>query len=126
MTANGRGYSVEEALTLSTPVIVTPVKAFLDMVEDGVNGFIVPFSLKDVDVKKIYESELKFKYTPPYTKWNDIIDGKCCYNPEEAIPSYTCIRNYDDMKIGRTIKKGEAVECDEDRAKFLKKKGVIK
>lgn len=42
----GRGYSVEEALTLSTPVICTPVTAFLDMVKDGENGFIVPFNMK--------------------------------------------------------------------------------
>lgn len=121
----GRGYSVEEALTLGTPVIVTPVKAFLDMVEDGKNGFVVPFSLKDVDCEKIYNSRFKFKYDPPYTLWNDILDGKSTYNPDKANKNYEVIRVYDDVNLGRTMKKHESIECDEERAKFLKKKGVI-
>lgn len=121
----GRGYTVEEALTLSTPVIVTPVQSFLEMgVEDGVNGFVVPFSLKDVDVEKIYNAKFNFKYTPPYTKWNDIIDGKNVY--KGSPPSYECIKAYDDTIIGRHINKGESVECTEERYKFLKSKGVLK
>lgn len=122
----GRGLSVEEALTLGTPVIVTPCTSFLDMVEDGVNGFVVPFSLKDIDCQKIYDSRLKFKYHPPYSKWNEILDGKSNYNPNEAAKSYEVIRTYDDMDLKRTMKKGESLECDEERANFLKKKGVIR
>ena len=125
----GRGYTVEEALTLAIPVIVTPVQSFLDMgVQDRINGFVVPFSLKDINPWEIYEKAgtFKFEYKPPYTKWNDILKGKSKYNPEEALPSYTCIRNYDDTRIGRNIKVGESVECDKERAEFLKKKGVIR
>ena len=120
----GRGYSIEEALTLGTPVICTPVTAFLDMVKDGENGFVVPFSLRDVDIQKIYKSHLKFKYTPPGTKWDEIIDGEKQNIPQ--VKAYECIRSYYDVNLKRDTKKGESIECTKERAKFLKSKGVIK
>lgn len=121
---NGRGYSIEEALTLGTPVICTPVTAFKDMVKDGENGWIVPFNMKDVDPKK-WLKKPKFTYTPPYSKWNDELKGKSNYNPDTTPLSYKCIKRYDDTIIGKRIEVGEAVECDLDRAKYLKNKGVL-
>lgn len=120
----GRGYSIEEALTLGTPVICTPVTAFKDMVENGKNGWIVPFSLKDIDPKK-WLKKPKFTYTPPYSKWDEELKGESTYDPSTAPLSYKCIKRYDDTIIGKRIEIGEAVECDKDRAEYLKNKGVL-
>ena len=58
-------YSVVEALTLGTPVIVTPIPVFEELgVVNGENAFYVPFDMKDIPVKAIYESRLKFTYKP--------------------------------------------------------------
>mgnify|MGYP003302360471 CR=1 FL=1 len=120
----GRGYSIEEALTLGTPVICTPVTAFKDMVEDGKNGWIVPFNMRNIDPEK-WLKKPKFTYTPPYSKWNEELKGESTYDPSTAPLSYKCIKRYDDTIIGKRIEIGEAVECDEARAKYLKNKGVL-
>ena len=121
------GYAPCEALYLGVPVITTPVESFKQIgVKDGENGFIVNFSLNNVDIQKIYESSFKFKYTPPETKWGEILTGKSNYTPSSSNLSYECIKSYDDIELKRNIKKGEAVECTKERAKFLKSKGVIK
>ena len=49
LSENGEayGYSVAESLTLGTPVIVTPVEAFLEIgVKDGENGFVLDWRSK--------------------------------------------------------------------------------
>lgn len=120
----GYGYTVAESLILKTPVIVTPVDSFIEIgVRNNENGFIVPFNMRDIDIKLIYKSRLKFKYTPPETKWKDIIKEKGDYTPTHYL--YRCKKVYEDMKIGKMIKPGELIECTEERAKYLKSKGVI-
>lgn len=53
--------SVLEALTVQTPVIVTPLRAYRDIgVEDGVNAHIVPFNM-DFDVNTLLNIP-RFKY----------------------------------------------------------------
>ena len=42
----GYCYAVHEALMLKTPVIVTDIKAFKDIVQDGVNGYKVPLDMQ--------------------------------------------------------------------------------
>lgn len=124
MKENGRGYSIEEALMLGTPVICTPVTAFRDMIENGKNGWIVPFNMRNIDPKKWLE-KLEFTYTPPFSKWSEILKGKSNYNPSTAPLSYKCIKRYDDTILGKRIEVGESVECDKDRAEYLKNKGVL-
>lgn len=120
----GRGYSIEESLTLGTPVICTPVTAFRDMIENGKNGWIVPFNMRNIDPEK-WLKKLEFTYTPPFSKWSEILKGKSNYNPSTAPLSYKCIKRYDDAILGKRIEVGESVECDKDRAEYLKNKGVL-
>ncbi len=78
-------YSVVEALSVNTKVIVTPLEVYDEIgVEDGKNGFVVPFEYFDEEnkdklvefAKKIYANkDMKFKYTfneKLYEGFNDI------------------------------------------------------
>ena len=96
----------------------------MDMVEDGKNGWIVPFNMRNIEPEK-WLKKPKFTYTPPYSKWNEELKGESTYDPSTAPLSYKCIKRYDDTIIGKRIEIGEAVECDEARAEYLKNKGVL-
>lgn len=128
--ANGFGYSVAEALSLGTPVIVTPVEAFLEIGVTNENGFIVDWYLNNVDVKEIYKKRLKFKYEPPVTKWKDIIaKGKSKYKGNDLIPIYI-IKGYDDMELGKHIEpttiSDDWLYVKKERAEYLVKNGVAR
>ncbi|MBQ0112067.1 MAG: glycosyltransferase [Bacteroidales bacterium] len=59
-------YTLVESLCLGTPVICTDLPVLKEIgVVNGKNGFILPFDMKDIPIKEIYEKNLKgFKYTP--------------------------------------------------------------
>ena len=78
-------YSVLEALSLNTKVIVTPLEAFFELgVKDGENGIVIPFDyfddgnedkLKKVLLKayKEKEKEINYKFDESlYKGYNDI------------------------------------------------------
>lgn len=83
-STEGYSYGVLESLCLGTPVIVTPVPCYKEMrVENGVNGYIVDFNLKDVPIKEIYEHIPKFEYTPNEDRYDElIIKEKSTYKEE--------------------------------------------
>lgn len=60
-------YSMVESLMLGTPVICTDMPIVKELgIKNGVNGFVLPFDMKNIPIKKIYEKNLKgFNYTPP-------------------------------------------------------------
>lgn len=79
------GYSVLEALSVNTKVIVTPLEAYDELgVVDGVNGVIIPFEYFDEEnrdklvevIKKIYEDRektIEYKFDESlYTGFNDL------------------------------------------------------
>jgi glycosyltransferase involved in cell wall biosynthesis len=49
----GFAYSVYEALQCKTPCIITPFASGNEQIQSRVNGYIVPFDLKDIDFKQI-------------------------------------------------------------------------
>lgn len=76
----GYCYAVHEALMLGTPVIVTDIEAFKDVVEDGVNGYKIPLDMRynEATLKKIiYERPTGFDYHDNINsirnKWKDIL-----------------------------------------------------
>lgn len=79
LSSNGEGfgYTPAEALTLGVPVIVTPCDAFIEIgVKDNVNGFVLPFNMRNIDVKKIYEAKLEFEYKVPKDNWSRLLGRK--------------------------------------------------
>lgn len=81
-------YSVVESLCLNTPVIVTPVPCFEEMgIKDGVNGYILPFDMKNIPVEDIYNNIPKgFKFKQPDDIYDKLlIKGKKTYKPEKLV-----------------------------------------
>lgn len=107
---------------LGTPVIVTPNEAFIEIgVKDGENGFIVDYDMKNIDIDKIYNSRLNFKYEPPRDTWNDIlVDGKSTYFEDmKTMCNVRCIKNFIDAYTGKRIVKGTVFTVNEVRAEEL-------
>ena len=97
-------YSVLESLCLGTPVVVTPIPCFEEMgIENGVNGYILPFDMKDVPVKDIYNKIPKFEYKAPKDKYDKLlIKEPSKYQAEEKV-KVKCIKNYYDVEENRHI-----------------------
>lgn len=49
----GFAYSVYEAMQVKTPCIITPFASGKEQIQDGVNGYIVPFDMNDINFDKI-------------------------------------------------------------------------
>lgn len=49
----GFAYSVYEAIQVKTPCIITPFASGKEQIKDGVNGYIVPFEMNDINFDKI-------------------------------------------------------------------------
>ena len=77
-------YSIVEALMLGTEVIATDLPVLKELgVKDGVNGWICDFDMSNVDVEKIYNTPLNFKYEPPKDTWGEmLVKGKKEYKAE--------------------------------------------
>lgn len=116
----GFGYTVAEAPSVGTPVIVTKCKAFLELgIVDRVNGFLLDFDMSNVPIKEIYEGLPEFKYKPPKSNWNKYLNNKTDYDPDK-IRRIKPIRTYYDLKLLKNIHKGdEPFEVPQKRANFL-------
>lgn len=69
----GYCYSVNEALTLGTSVIVTDLETFKEEKVTKDNGFLLPLDMQDVDVKAIYNAKMKFDYAPREDCWDEML-----------------------------------------------------
>lgn len=73
----GFAYSVYEALQMKTPCIITPFKSGNEQITDGVNGYIVPFDMNNIDLGKIVNNIPKvkdFKEIGSEQSWIDFIN----------------------------------------------------
>ena len=119
-------YSMVEALELGVPVITTPVESLNEIgVVDGHNGFIVPFDMKDIDIERIYESDLKFNYefdnNKIYKQWCEVLGKPKPFTPyEEEFMKVKVIKTFRDATNHNAyVYAGSIYECDEERAKVL-------
>jgi glycosyltransferase involved in cell wall biosynthesis len=124
--AEGYCYSVVEALSVGTPVIVTDMPVMSEIGVNKDNGFILDFNLSNVDTKAIYEKEFNFKYEPPKSEWQkELIKSKSNYKEElkmkylvEALNTYE-ERKIEDGVFKRILKAGEQFEVDKERLDVL-------
>lgn len=111
-------YSILEALVQNVPVLVCPFPSADEMgVEDGGNGYYIPFDM-DFDVNKLLDVP-KFNYL--YTnkdiekEWEKIFNSK----PKKTKRKIQIIQTYIDTSLGRTVKCGEVVTMSKERAKLV-------
>lgn len=49
----GFAYSVYEAMQVKTPCLITPFASGNEQITDGINGYILPFDMENIDLDKI-------------------------------------------------------------------------
>lgn len=54
----GFAYSVYEAMQVKTPCIITPFASGKEQITNGVNGYILPFEMNNIDFEKILKRDL--------------------------------------------------------------------
>lgn len=96
----GYCYSVVEALSVGTPVIVTDVPVFKEIGVNKNNGFILDFDLSNVPIEEIYIGLPKFEYKPKQDNWNTfLMPGESKYKEELKMKvKVKCIKDYFDMQ----------------------------
>jgi len=98
----GYCYSVVEALGMGTPVIVTHCPVFDEIgLKNKENCFLLDFDMKNIPIKEIYESELKFTYTPLPDSWDKFIIKNPSTYKEEINTIYTvqALKTYEENHI---------------------------
>lgn len=118
----GYSYSIVEALTVGTPVIVTEIPVAEEQgVINGKTGFILPFDMSNIPVEAIYKGLKKFKLEPRESHYETILSpGKSDYTEEHKdTVMVKVIQVYRDLQIGRVMKVGEMFDAKRDRADHL-------
>jgi glycosyltransferase involved in cell wall biosynthesis len=119
-------YSILESLCLGTPVIITPIPSSIEMgVKNGLNGYILDFSMKDIPIMDIYEKIPNFTFKPPKDGYDKLlIDEVSTYKPDKIV-NCICKRSYKDLELNRRIQKNEELELTTERAEYLKGLGYV-
>lgn len=124
----GYSYSIVEALSVGTPVIVTdlPVAAEQGVV-NGKTGFILPFDMSEVPVDAIYKGLKKFTYTPRESHYETVlVKGKAKYeDTHKGLVTVQVRMRYNDLELGRVVDKGEGIDVKPERADALIAKGLV-
>jgi hypothetical protein len=123
----GYCYSVIEALSAGTPVIVTPCPVFKELgIINGKNSYICDFEMKDVKVQDIYEKIPEFTYKAPEDLWSDLLVHESSNWEKERRTRYVvkALDTYKENKItdgvlGRIPDIGEEWIVDTERMRIL-------
>lgn len=116
-------YTVLEALTQNVPVLVCPFPSAFEMgVEDGKNGYILPFDM-DFDIHKILNIP-KFKYSynnkAIMAQWKKILNAKPKSKPRpKNVKVRSVVHKYYDMELKRDVFRHEEWFTTYERANFL-------
>lgn len=125
----GYCYSVVEALSVGTPVIVTPCPVFKEIgIKNRKNGFIIPFDMTTVPIDEIYEGLEPFTYKPKKDNWkNFLVPGPSTYEEEKVEEvELVVISPYVDMKFNRSMSPGDKITVTKARAEVLTENGVAR
>lgn len=122
----GYSYSIVEALSVGTPVIVTDIPVAAEQgVENGKTGFILPFDMSDVPLDAIYKGVKRFTYTPRESHYEKVFaKGKAKYITPKGITTIIAQERYNDLELGRIVNKGEELDVKPERADVLIAKGL--
>lgn len=121
-------YSINEALVMGTPVIVTPLPYLEEIgVKDGVNSYILNFDLSNLSevVDRIHDVP-KFKFELPKDDYDKYVYRKHKSRYEEVLKmkvKVECIKEYTSMcgegNDRNQVKKGDVFEVTRERANEL-------
>ena len=127
-------YTLVEALELGTPVLTTPLSVLPEIgFEDSKNGYLLPFDMKDVDVRKFYENIPNFeprtcKNDEIIKQWRSVLGNtkpKGDYLPDFDFLDVVIVEEYNDLELGRALRVGERVRMRKERAIMLINRGLV-
>lgn len=121
-------YSVLESLCLGTPVIVTPIPCFEEMgIKSGVNGYVLPFNMKDIPINEIYNNIPEFIFKAPKDIYDKLlIKEPSKYDPTKKVDAI-CDKRYTDLEHNCHYKKNDKVKnITIERYEYLKGLGLVK
>jgi hypothetical protein len=115
-----------EALSVGTPVIVCPWPCLKELGVNETNSFILPFNMKNIPAKEIYEKKFNFKYTVPKDMWNTFLTQDESTYAQERSRLYLveALDTYEEMKLkdgvlGYLPKRGTRWTVNKDRLDYL-------
>lgn len=127
-------YTLAEALELGVPVLTTPLSVLPEIeFKEGINGYTLPFDMKDIDVKKIYEHIPKFTPIPNRNhdivkKWRKELGNTKptkAYKPDTEFIEVVVTESYGDLELGRNMRVGEKATMRRERALMLMGRGLV-
>lgn len=126
--SEGYCYSVVEALSVGTPVIVTDMRVMGEIgVVNGKNGFILPMDMSKLPIDAIYKGLKKFQYTPLEDKWGEfLIKSPPDYQEQmnETVTAHA-IKMFYDLERKKMVDDAEEWKCTRKRAEFLSDLGLV-
>lgn len=124
----GYSYSIVEALSVGTPVIVTEIPVAEEQgVIHGKTGFILPFDMHDIPVKEIYKGLKKFKCVPRESHYETVLSPGAadCESDMARKVHVFCKRYYLDIEQNEHKKFGDEWETSLARAYKLEELGLV-
>lgn len=127
-------YTLVEALELGIPVLTTPLSVLPEIgFENEKNGYLLPFDMKDVDVRKFYENIPNFepracKNDEIVKQWRSVLGNtkpKGDYLPDLDFLDVVIVEEYNDLELGRALRVGERVRMRKERAIMLINRGLV-
>lgn len=120
-------YSAHEALQYDTPVIVTDIEVFNNIITDGYNGYKFNLDMSNVNeemidkivnhIPKDFEYDTKFDELK--NDWFQVV-GEPLEVKNKPLSSSTVkvevLEEYTDLELGRLVKLGDVIEVSELRA----------
>lgn len=122
----GLPYTIQEALQYKTPCIVTDIEGCTELIQDGVNGYVVPLDM-NFDVKKLLKIPKPKDYdNHALESWLEYLGGgeyiekpKVCTSYKVRATDQYKIHNFLDVELNRIPEKGEEWVVNILRAKTL-------
>lgn len=124
----GYSYSIVEALSVGTPVIVTALPVAEEQgVINGKTGFILPFDMSEIPVDAIYKGLRKFTVAPRESHYETVLaKGKAKYIDEhKGLVTVQARMRYNDLELHRMVGFGESIDVTPERADHLIKLGLV-
>lgn len=118
-------FSVVESLMLGKPVIVTDLPVYKEIGLNNNNSIKLDLDFEDIDTDKLFK-KYEFTYNPKKDNWDKILaDGESTYQKDfKKIVKVKCIKDYDDILLGKHITKDTEYEVNKVRAEELQEHNV--
>lgn len=121
-------YSIIEALSVGTPVIVTDLPVLKEMGVNASNSFVLDFDMKNVPIDAIYAGLPPFEYKANADGWAKLlVKSKSKYNNDpNALTTVKARQDYFDLEMQKLIRqKDDPYKVTRTRAAHLEAMGLV-